>query len=86
MQTKPTIRVEQTSWQINEPEIRRIRTAVFVEEQNVPLALDFDGLDPQCIHWLAYASSDRHCRGRETPRALLACPTHCPAILQRFWL
>jgi predicted GNAT family N-acyltransferase len=42
MQTKPTIRVEQTSWQINEPEIRRIRTAVFVEEQNVPLALDYD--------------------------------------------
>lgn len=54
MQTKPIIRVEQTSWQANEPEIRRIRTAVFVKEQNVPLALDFDGLDPQCIHWLAY--------------------------------
>jgi|TARA_B110000238_G_C15925434_1_gene352359 predicted GNAT family N-acyltransferase len=59
MQTKSIIRVEQTSWQACESEIRRIRTAVFVEEQHVPLDLDFDGLDPECIHWLAYDTDNR---------------------------
>jgi predicted GNAT family N-acyltransferase len=54
MQTKSIIRVEQTNWQTSEPEIKHIRTAVFVEEQNVPEEIDFDGLDDQCIHWLAY--------------------------------
>lgn len=59
MQAKPSIRVEQTSWQTSEIEIRRIRTWVFVEEQQVPLELDFDGLDPDCIHWLAYDDENR---------------------------
>lgn len=58
MQAKSPIRVDQTSWQTSESEIRRIRTAVFVEEQNVPLDLDFDGLDPECIHWLAYDANN----------------------------
>jgi len=58
MQAKSSIRVEQTSWQASELEIRRIRTAVFVEEQNVPAELDFDGLDKQCIHWLAYDATN----------------------------
>ncbi len=59
MQTKPTIHVEQTTWQTDEQAIRTIRTAVFVEEQNVPVEIDFDGLDGECIHWLAY-SEDGH--------------------------
>jgi predicted GNAT family N-acyltransferase len=58
MHTASTIRVEPTSWQAGEQDIKRIRTAVFVLEQNVPLELDFDGLDPECMHWLAYDSND----------------------------
>ena len=54
MHTKSPIRVEQTSWQASEHEIKQIRTEVFVKEQNVPMDLDFDGLDPDCIQWLAY--------------------------------
>jgi predicted GNAT family N-acyltransferase len=67
MQAKPTIWIKQTSWQSSESEIRRIRTAVFVEEQNVPLDLDFDGLDPNCIHWLAYADNSAVGTGRLLP-------------------
>ena len=67
MQTKSAIQVNQTSWQDSEPEIRHIRTAVFVEEQNVPLDLDFDGLDAQCIHWLAYADNIAVGTGRLLP-------------------
>jgi len=59
MQAKSPIRVEQTSWQASEAEIRRIRMRVFVEEQQVPVELDFDGLDPDCIHWLAYDADNR---------------------------
>ena len=57
MQAKSAIQVKQASWHDSEAEIRRIRTAVFVEEQNVPMDLDFDGLDAQCIHWLAYVNN-----------------------------
>jgi predicted GNAT family N-acyltransferase len=67
MQAKPTIWIKQTSWQSSESEIRRIRTAVFVEEQNVTLDLDFDGLDPNCIHWLAYADNSAVGTGRLLP-------------------
>ncbi|MBN1848956.1 MAG: GNAT family N-acetyltransferase [Deltaproteobacteria bacterium] len=34
------------------PEIRKIRTSVFMGEQNVPESLDFDGLDPHVVHVL----------------------------------
>ncbi|MFO6465001.1 GNAT family N-acetyltransferase [Jannaschia sp. KMU-145] len=30
-----------------------IRAAVFIDEQGVSLADEVDGLDPDCIHWLA---------------------------------
>ena len=59
MHTKSPIRVEQTSWQASEHEIKQIRTEVFVKEQNVPMDLDFDGLDPDCIQWLAYDDENR---------------------------
>jgi len=59
MQAKSPIRVEQTSWQASEHEIKQIRTEVFVKEQNVPMDLDFDGLDSDCIHWLAYDDENR---------------------------
>jgi predicted GNAT family N-acyltransferase len=33
--------------------LRAIRTAVFVAEQNVPVELEWDGVDDQCLHVLA---------------------------------
>jgi ElaA protein len=31
-----------------------IRAAVFIEEQGVSVADEVDGLDPDCLHWLAF--------------------------------
>lgn len=35
-------------------DIKHIRTAVFIEEQSVPAELEWDNLDAECIHVLAY--------------------------------
>ena len=53
------IDVEQTSWQSSESSIAGIRTRVFVEEQNVPVELEMDGLDPDAVHWLAFAEGNK---------------------------
>lgn len=37
----------------DEIRVRQIRTVVFVEEQGVPLELDFDGLDNAALHAVA---------------------------------
>ncbi len=37
----------------NEASIRQIRNSVFIEEQNVDAALDFDGQDKSAMHALA---------------------------------
>lgn len=36
----------------------RIRHTVFVEEQRVPLEMELDEFDPQCVHALAYATEN----------------------------
>lgn len=44
------LKVETASWQADEAELVKLRTLVFVDEQNVPPSLEIDGLDPQCKH------------------------------------
>ena len=34
-----------------------IRRAVFIEEQGVPVELEWDGIDPQCVHAVAFDSA-----------------------------
>ncbi|VAW86937.1 GNAT family acetyltransferase YjcF [hydrothermal vent metagenome] len=46
------IRVEQVSWADKQALIRPIREAVFIQEQNVPVELEWDGLDGQCVQLL----------------------------------
>ncbi|KRG70659.1 GNAT family N-acetyltransferase [Pseudoxanthomonas dokdonensis] len=50
-------------------DLRRVREVVFVQEQQVPLELEWDELDPQCRHVIA---RDRHGQpigtGRLTPQ------------------
>jgi len=41
------------NWYDKKAEIISVRRAVFVEEQNVPESIDFDGSDPDFIHVLA---------------------------------
>ena len=45
--------VRRASWPDDEPAIRRIREAVFVREQSVPLELEWDGKDPEFFQVLA---------------------------------
>lgn len=50
------------------PDLRRVRENVFVHEQAVPLALEWDELDPHCHHVLARDDAGRPVgTGRLTP-------------------
>ena len=42
-------------WNASQKEVKAIRNKVFVEEQGVPPELEWDGLDEQSYHVLAYA-------------------------------
>lgn len=46
-------------WPGDESAIRAIRTAVFVRELGIPDELEWDGLDPDCAHLLAYDMAGR---------------------------
>jgi predicted GNAT family N-acyltransferase len=50
------MRIELRSWEEAQGEASRIRFAVFVEEQRVPLEMEMDEFDPQCLHALAYSA------------------------------
>jgi predicted GNAT family N-acyltransferase len=41
------------SWSDKQAELTSVRRAVFIEEQNVPESIEFDGRDPDCFHVLA---------------------------------
>lgn len=43
-------------WHDGEPLLRAVREAVFVQEQNVPAELEWDGLDEQSRHALALSA------------------------------
>jgi len=59
MQSETGVRVELADWQRDAKVLRCIREAVFVEEQQVPMDLEWDGLDPECIHVIAYAEQGK---------------------------
>lgn len=46
--------VAPADWPGDESAIRAIRERVFVAEQGVPENLEWDGIDPDCAHLLAY--------------------------------
>jgi predicted GNAT family N-acyltransferase len=45
------------SWHDGEPLLRGIREKIFIQEQNVPAALEWDGMDDACHHALALTPS-----------------------------
>jgi predicted GNAT family N-acyltransferase len=57
MRSECAFRVERVEWAQACSELRAIRLEVFVREQSVPEALEWDGLDPQCEHVLASDSA-----------------------------
>ncbi|GJM17681.1 MAG: GNAT family acetyltransferase [Thermodesulfobacteriota bacterium] len=50
--------VLQVSWFDMESQLRAIRTQVFIEEQNVPVELEWDEADIDCIHLLVKKGSN----------------------------
>lgn len=52
MRIEPTIRIG--DWESLRQDASLIRHEVFVGEQQVPLALEIDDMDPQCLHAVAY--------------------------------
>lgn len=59
--------VHRADWTRDRDALHRIRTRVFVEEQNVPPTLEWDGLDEQCLHMLAISNNAPIGTGRLTP-------------------
>jgi predicted GNAT family N-acyltransferase len=57
MTTSPDFRVRLADWRDASAILTRIRTTVFVEEQNVPADLEMDGRDPECAHALAESAT-----------------------------
>jgi len=47
-----------THWKAHKDQLKQIRESVFIEEQNVPIELEWDGLDTQAIHFLAEIHSE----------------------------
>ncbi|MFN0314836.1 MAG: GNAT family N-acetyltransferase [Burkholderiales bacterium] len=50
-------RIRIASWQTDRKSLRAIREAVFVDEQKVPVELEWDEEDVRCVHVLAEASN-----------------------------
>ena len=51
-------RVSNVTWEKERIVLRGIREQVFILEQNVPVELEWDGLDEQCEHFLAYIDNE----------------------------
>jgi predicted GNAT family N-acyltransferase len=48
--------IAQVTWNKSESRLRAVRQAVFMAEQGVPAELEWDGLDPLCVHFLAFGA------------------------------
>ncbi len=69
--------VSLVSWHDGEPLLRAIREAVFIREQRVPVALEWDGLDDACRHALALSTKgDAIGCGRIVPPRDRTSPAH----------
>jgi predicted GNAT family N-acyltransferase len=53
------IRIELMSWQLAREEARPIRLTVFVEEQRVPVEIEWDEHDETSVHALAYSAEGK---------------------------
>jgi len=69
MSAAPAFTVEAVGYEASLPDLRLVREAVFVQEQGVPLALEWDELDPLCHHVLARDNNGQAIgTGRLTPK------------------
>jgi predicted GNAT family N-acyltransferase len=65
---EPVFRVEVIDYATGVDDLRAVREPVFVQEQQVPLELEWDELDPLCVHVIARDADGRAIgTGRLTP-------------------
>lgn len=55
-------------WHGNQDALKAIRKSVFIDEQHVPVALEWDGTDTACTHFLATIDSTPVATARLTPQ------------------
>ena len=55
----PEFQLLHTNWQESRAALGTVRYTVFIEEQRVPEALEWDGLDESCHHVLVTAAGNR---------------------------
>ena len=68
VEMSPEFRVEPADYQADFKDLRAVREPVFVVEQNVPIELEWDELDPRCHHVIARDAEHRPIgTGRLTP-------------------
>jgi len=48
-----SFRIEVVTWHNEESNLRNVRTAVFITEQQVPESMEWDSIDSVCVHILA---------------------------------
>jgi len=53
LMSSPRYTTQLVTWQAAETQLRAVRTEVFIHEQHIPEALEWDGKDPHAIHALA---------------------------------
>lgn len=61
------VQIELLDWKRARDQASRIREAVFVREQGVPLEIEMDALDDTCLHALAYEAGVPVGTGRLLP-------------------
>jgi predicted GNAT family N-acyltransferase len=60
-------KIELARWSAVQAEAKRIRFAVFVEEQGVPAEIELDEMDEHCMHALAFQQNEAVGTGRLLP-------------------
>lgn len=63
----PELVLRLAHWPEDRPALRLVREEVFVQEQHVPLELEWDEEDPQCLHVLALFDGTPVATGRMLP-------------------
>ncbi|GMG88203.1 GNAT family N-acetyltransferase [Biformimicrobium ophioploci] len=61
------IRIEDATWPDDEAPLRTVRQKVFVEEQSIDPAIEWDSLEPSCQHFIAYDGERPIATGRLSP-------------------
>lgn len=77
---EPSFRIIQAEWTRDRDALRSIRESVFVREQQVPVELEWDGLDDRCDHVLARDRDNQPIgTGRLTPEHTIGRMAVLPA-------